>query len=877
MKQILLSTLLSFVAYNYCSSQGERSIENSDSVLTENISQKGNLQSPGAASIYTSDDFNRGVIFTPMQLIQGKVPGMAISGKNGNDPNPILQIQLRGTSTLMLNTEPLYVIDGIPVESPDLILPQNIESIQVLKNLSETAPFGIRGANGVVLIKSKKDHSKVLSVNYSTYGYITTFSKKSDYLTASEWRQLKNDWSTTQYNKISNHNGLMKDYNNSTDWRKEISQNKLSQVHNVGITGGYKKTSYAASLNYSNHNGIIKKSQNNIMGGQLYISQLALKDKLQVGISFTGSSRKYKQINENPYLNSTGGSTYPFGINLLSYANAYNPTVSVYKSDGTYGLDSLLYINPVEKLANTTDKRSMNNQLAYLQASYEIIKGLKISTSYTEYMYSFENSFSKIYTANINDYTQGSNESNKRNEKLYGANLNYIKQVGNHHLNLLLGYTNQTIDRSYNYKDSTISSNSLVFRNSEELSKKYDIIGISGSAKYNFKNKYFFMVTLLQEESPLFSNKINKSFFPSFSAAWSISKEKFMDDLKWLNEFTVHIGYGLGRRSLSGEIFNDYGVIRKSSISGEDVTRDVIPNPELHGENMKELNFGSDLAFFSDRVCFSLEHYKRETKDVVIYEPIPVGYGYSGILTNTPKIQNKGWEFNLTAQPVINPVNWVINFNFSFNKNEVLSAKEYYYTIGEGQPVGKIIGGRFAGYSADDDVMMYDDNGNATSNWNTGFFSSIGSGAPKMFFGFGNTFKYNSFELSVFARGALGFEIKNSDKLDYLNQMNYKKESITVDQRDLINYDDLLKTDYVIEKGDYLKIDNITLGYSLPLKKRYLQSAKIYIACNSVATFTKFTGGDPEMAGITGTTPGNYYSASYPNTRIYILGLKVIL
>lgn len=281
------------------------------------------------------NDFNKGAIFSPLQLIQGKVPGFTINCLNVNDPNPDIQTQLRGASSVYLPNKPLYIVNGIALDNADFIPVENIESIEVLKNISETALYGIRGVDGVIIISTKKSLPQKFNISYNTYGYIEKLGK-SDYMTASEWRQLKATWANSIYSEVNNYGNYATDYNANTDWLKEISQYKLSQSHFLDFSGTFNKTSYMANVAYNSYNGIVRKTANNMLSGQLYISQLAFKDKLQMSLFLTGTERDYSAINKNVFINnnlSTLASNY---TNIIHFANQYNPTVPINKTDTSY-------------------------------------------------------------------------------------------------------------------------------------------------------------------------------------------------------------------------------------------------------------------------------------------------------------------------------------------------------------------------------------------------------------------------------------------------------------------------------------------------------------------------------------------------------------
>lgn len=865
MKLFLIFSLILVININYSFSQ-----EIIDSLKTDSIEKvcpnKANFNNlSGHSSKISYNDFNKGAISSPMQLIQGKVPGFTVNCLNTNDPNPDLQIQSRGISTLFLSTEPLYIIDGIPLESPDIIPAENIESIEVLKSLYETAAYGIRGANSVVIIKTKNSYSKPFTVSYNTYLYGEAFAHKSSYMSANEWRTLKQNWASSAYGELNYRSSMMTDYNATTDWRKEISQNTLSQAHNLGFFGSYNKTSYTAILNYNNYNGIIQKTDNTIYSGQFSVSQLAFKDKLQVELSLISTYRKYGEINDNPYLGSKDATSGLEISNILSYANHYNPTVQVFKPDGTYGMDGTYNTNPIYQLNNTADNRELKNTLVHLQASYEIIKGLKFSASWSEYNVTAKNILSNYNSPLIgNQILSNTKETNDQKEQLYSVKLNYTKSIASHNFDISLNYSFQKNIINYNYRDS-VTINSLASSWSSRTGDgEYDIENLLGSVKYNYKYKYYLSLSMLKETSPFYNSNKPAQYLPSLSCAWSLGNEDFLNNITWLNELKIRAGYGVGQRMIKFDNTSSF-------------ESNTLPNPNLHGEKMQERNVGVDVGLLSNRLCFSFDYYNRKTKDGVEIINIRPSSSYYQVLINNTEILNKGWEFYIKGQPLISRLKWVFDFNISLNKNNAISEAISNYGIKlKDQPIGNLYGYQFAGFSSTNQMLVYDKNGNiSTTLSNNG--KILGNGAPKSFFGFTNTFEYKNFDLSIFVRGALGFDIANFVKTDSYGYMNHKKTLFTTDQRNIINVSSLQKTDFIIEKGDYVKISSISLGYSIPIEKKFIKSAKVYIACNNVALFTKATDVDPEMAGITGQNPGNYYYERYPETRIFLLGLKISL
>jgi len=846
MKFIMIFSVILGMSINLIYAQNLSDSTKVDSSTIEILSNPVDFNSWDTGFKVNFNDFNKGAIFSPLQLIQGKVPGFTINCLNVNDPNPDIQTQLRGASSAYLPNKPLYIVNGIALDNIDFIPVENIESIEVLKNISETALYGIRGVDGVIIISTKKSLPQKFNISYNTYGYIEKLGK-SDYMTANGWRQLKATWANSNYSEVNNYGNHAPDYNANTDWLKEISQNKLSQSHFLDFSGTFNKTSYMANVAYNSYNGIVQKTGNKMLSGQLYISQLALKDKLQVSLFVIGTDREYSAINKSKYLNFLNS-------NIIHRANEYNPTVPVNMVDST-DYYNLTY-NPLQQLNNVTDSRSLNNTLDNIVLSYKLTENLKILTSYSTHKTVEKNSYSQINSGEV------AYEFHELKEKIITINLNYNKSINYHHINILLNYSNQRNDIESSNKDS------IILRQGSSgyySSKDYKIINTSASLKYDYKSRYFLSAGMSMEKSPLYKYQNSTEDFLSFTAGWSVANEQFLRNISWLNELKLYAGYGVSKRQGSFD----------------DNEPNTMANPDIHGEKLHESNFGVDVSLLSNRLSFSVNYYNLITDEGIELASIRPSAGSTSVLINDVDIKNNGWEFNIKSQPVINPVNWTFDFNISLNKNNILSG----YNI-KNQAFGNFYGYKFAGFSTNGDVLVYDKNGNAIPYYNASYSTDsklIGNGIPNFIFGLTNNFQYKNFDLSISIRGALGFNIENKEYYSYVENSNsilldrnFKNYIQTVDQRALLWQNDfsLENTDYIIEKGDYVKIDNITLGYTIPSLNKVIKNLKLYIGCNNIALFTKFRGGDPEMAGISGANQGIYYKENYPFTRIFVLGLK---
>lgn len=861
--KLILFALLS-AGIHLANAQNNAWIENTDSL--KNTS--GNM---GGYKI-TSEGFNKGAVFSPLQLIQGKIPGFTVNCLNSNDPNPDIQTQLRGASSAYLPGKPLYIVNGVELDNIDFVPVESITSIEVLKSISETALYGIRGVDGVVIINTRKNLPEKFTVTYTSYIY-TEKPGKSNYMNSHAWRELKKEWANSTYNEVKAFAQLMPDYNANTDWIKEMAQNKLSQSHFLDFSGRYKKTSYSGAVSFINHNGIIQKINNEMWSGQILVSQLALRDKLQINLFLTGNERKYSAINKNIFINNRPYSNNSFASShttIFNFANTYNPTVPENE------LDIFTSYNPVQLLNMLTDLRRQNNMLANIAVSYNIIRNLKVSASYSAHNRVDKNTYSQQYTpsSTLNKY----GDYNDLTEQIFKIRTDYNISVNDHHLNVQLQYTNQKnhLETQTGDIDAKINESGIYQPNPD-----YQIIGqtarynhdikISNTyllVKYDYKNKYSLSAGMAIEKSPLYRHENSTENYLSLRGNWKLSNEAFLKDKAWLSDLRVFAGHANSKRQ---GIFSGYET-------------GMLINPDIRGEKLQEENIGLEGRLFSNRLGFSVEYYDRKTTDGVSQELIRPSGMYTYTLTNNAKIRNNGWELNIKGNPIISPVKWIFDCSVSFNQNTLLSAEP---EAGYGtQYSGRFYGKKFAGYSSEGNVLVFDSNGNKTLFNSSSTWELIGNSLPKTFLGLTNTIQYKNFDFSVSIRGAFNFDIKNAEYYASYDggyyplmwKYNFKEYIQTVDQRALLfkNAEQLQYTDYVIEKGDYLKIDNISLSYNIPVK-RILKQLEVYLACNNLATFTKFRGGNPESVGINALNNGVYFCDNYISTRIFLFGLKCSL
>ena len=865
-----------------------------------------------AVTSVKEEDFNKGPIAnSPLQLVQGKIPGLAISRSDGGDPNAGVQIQLRGVSTIRGNASPLIVIDGVPGGNLNTVAPEDIESIDVLRDGSASAIYGTRGSNGVILITTKKGKVGAPSIEYSAYAYYEKYAKKAEVLNASEWRQLKTDFANSSNSILSNKAESIIDYGGDTDWFDEISQNKLSQVHNLSISGANQKTNYYAAINYRDIQGLVKRSFNNIMNYRLSLSHAVFDERLVFDFNIS---------------NSFGKSRPNFG----SYLGAMlrNPTLPVYNADGTYHEEYLFGIggNPVASIYQQENDQQRTENLVITRMTLNLTDALKASVHVALQRY---NDIVGTYTdresyGSIMGGIPGAagRSTQQSTDRTFETTIAYDKLIADSHkLNIVGGYSYQdfsveafgannrdfiTDDNTYNNLNAGLSLSDGIYKNNDVWSSKSSskLIAFFGRAIYSFNDKYMFTAGVRREGSSKFGKDNKWGFFPALTGGWRISEENFLRNNPVINDLKLRIGYGitgnqgireyvsLERLSPGGTMFYNGKWITGYSPSSN-------PNPNLRWEKKAETNLGIDLGMYNDRLVLNLDLYDRTTTDLLFEYTVPVPPNlYNTLWTNIGGIKNQGIELAINVVPLRkNNIEWNTNFNISFNRNKVVSlSNDLYqtkyqdqedlgapglsnvpgYRLEEGQPIGNMFGYGFAGFTEEGKWLFWDENNETKVSASEAKYEDkrvIGNGLPTSWFGFTNSFIYGNFDATILLRGAFGFDILNMERLFYENR-KMVPSNILKDGLSSPVIDDPQFSNYYVEKGDYIKLDNITLGYTLPFKSKYLSKARVYVATRNLLTFTGYKGQDPEL-GINGLSPGMDRTGSYPSTRTFSLGCSL--
>ena len=877
-------------------------------VIGYGTQRKGDVTS-SVASV-KADNFVKGAVKDVGQLIQGKVAGLAITNPNG-DPTGSTQIRLRGTNTIGgANTAPLVLIDGIPGEL-GTVAPEDVESVDVLKDGSAAAIYGTRGTNGVILITTKQ--AKGVDINQVEYnGYVSTslIAKKLDMLNADEFRTLYPD----------------QDHGADTDWIDEISRTPVSHVHNLSLMGGNSKTNYIANLNYASRQGIMKKSDFESFQGRIEVTHRMFDDKLKLKFGLFGKKNQMEST-------TNGGS---FRGWVYGQATRRNPTDPVRNEDGTWNenVSKFEYENPLALLYEA-EGNVKKTQLRYNgNIVYNPIKDLTLSAVFSYIRDNMNRGYGETlnHISALRDGLAGwsSVGAYTKMEKLMELTAQYSKEIGAHKFTVLGGYSYNETDfeelwiDNYGFQDDyfggwhNIGIGSALKDGKANIGSKKtptNLIGFFGRATYSFKNRYLLMGALRYEgASQLWGTDNAWGLFPSVSVGWRITEEAFMKNQKIFDDLKLRVGYGV-TGSQPKDPFLGVAMLKYGSyafVNGNWIQTIVPasnPNPDLKWEEKKETNIGLDFVSWGGRLSGSIDYYNRDV-DGLIYEygvPTPPNL-YNKTMANGGTMRNRGVEVLVTVIPVQNKdFEWSTTGTFSLNSNKLISLSgsifksDYdYFNTGTVEYSGQVadshrvqVGesiGNFYGFKVVDvdseGRWIYEDRNGELVNYKDFTHAPedkhvIGNGLPKWYAGWNNTLRYKNFDLNVTMRGAFGFQIINGGRMNYENVKNSRFENRLKSVNDLVFGKHTLSSEvepefnsYYVENGDYWKIDNITLGYSFGQVGKYIKSLRVYGSVLNALTITGYKGIDPEVS-TDGLTPGYDTRDRYPSVRSFTFGVNV--
>lgn len=862
-----------------------------------------------------ADQLNVGVFSDAASILQGKVAGLTIT--TTGDPNGSPSITLRGSSSLRTGQamQPYYVIDGIPGVDISIVAPDDIESIDVLRDATATAIYGSKAANGVIIINTKKGKHGAERTNVSYSGYVAfdNILNTLDMASADDLRAYAEATGAT----------LANDMGANTNWQDEVLRTAISTNHNLSINGGAGKTTYMASINYQDREGVITGSSMDRLNVRSLVTTKVLKDRLELS---AGVNAKYGKAIGVPMNNE--------GASVLDAMNYFSPMLPVRNEDGSWttGSGSKNY-NPLSLIYENTSETMYKNTQLLGKASLEIIEGLKWNVNY-----SFTNNQS-TYSAYDSHNTQleGISAYNGRatrntyfgHEHIFETFGNYDTTINDiHKLSVMAGYSweekmsNDGFGLTvHDFYDDVLKWNQLTYASTidgipaVQSGTKETIRNISfyGRASYSFNSKYMIQATVRRDGSSVFGKNNQWGTFPSVSVAWNITEENFMKNQNLFDNLKFRLGYGVSGNALG---FGAYTAIATYGASGffdyngkqwRTLAATKNANPDLKWETTGMFNVGLDYGLLNGRLSGTIEFYNKKTKDLIWNYPVSTNlYPFGDIAANVGEITNQGIEISINAVPVqTKNFTWNTTVTLSHNKNTVnrlsndkfevgvftqgdpmvagVSSEGYTQRIIEGEPLGTFFTYEFAGFNDAGKATYYvrDENtgertGETTEQPGYKDRTITGCAQPKLNFGWNNTFNYKNWNATVFFTGVFGNDIYNGTRANYMSpEMLAGGKNVLKEFLDNPTTSASLPSDRFIENGSYLRLSTLSLGYTFKNFNGWLQNLQLYVTCNNLFTITGYKGLDPEV-NMGGIDPGiDYRWSVYPHTRTTMVGVKI--
>ncbi|ANH83772.1 SusC/RagA family TonB-linked outer membrane protein [Niabella ginsenosidivorans] len=858
----------------------------------------------------------------PLMSLQGKVAGLTISNTATADPNSSPSIQLRGVSSRSAGLGPLYVINGVPGGNIDNINQNDIESIDVLKGGAASAIYGTRGSNGVVIITTKKGtgDSKMIYDGYVSFDYLTN---TPDVLSASDFRKYRVNATPAR--------GI--DYGGNTDWMKAVTRSPTyGQKHTLQLSGGTARNNYFASADYRNANGIDLRAYKKEYGGRLNLNHTSKSNVYTVTLNVaprymhTSNSDQgnfNNAITLNPTLpvnDSAGGYRY---INTGFFSNNPVENARLIKSEAEIkelDMNASLKVNILKNLYSTvtiSDIRSSYKNLNFRPSTLTTI----------------------VHAGQTTKTNYASQEQVDYDQQNIEWTFNYALNIRKNHFKALGGYSysyfnhQQFSANNYDFPFDVFLWNNLgsgtwnggdkgngqgAVASTQDDSR---LAAFYGRINYDFDNKYILTASLRHEGSSKFGADNKWGNFPALSAAWRISDEDFLKNkVSWLNDLKLRADYGVtGNQDfgnyLSLLLYGGYGYFPFDGITYQVYGPAQNINPNLGWEKAINFNAGIDFEILNSRISGSLNYYVRTNKDLLGYYNVPLPPNpQSQTFTNVGTMKNSGFEVQLSAAAVKHEAfSYNISFTTAYNDNKFVSFSNKIYQgapfqdmaglpapgspgtiqrLQEGHRIGDFYMLKSAGVDETGALLVYKKDGTVVpaNEANADDKQFVGNGLPKFTGSLGNLLRYKNWDLNIFLRGNFGYKLFNMQAF-YIGTPATQTDANTLrsayDSKS--KYSKLtnsstasLASDYFLESGSFVKVDNITLGYSRPVSSKYLQAIRIYAAVSNLHTFTRFTGGDPDLYPVNGLTPGvqgnpstGYSLNFYPATLQLLAGLQV--
>jgi len=878
------------------------------------------------------------------QALQGRVSGVQVT-QSSNAPGGGITIRIRGGNSISANNDPLYVIDGFPVTNPapasgarnsaffpnplSTINPNDIESIEVLKDASATAIYGSRGANGVVLVTTRRGKAGKANVDFEAYYGVQKITKMLDLVTAEQHTLLKNEqlrnlgFAERYGNPAGSYPKTPAEYGKGTDWQDEIYRTAPMQNYQLSFSGGDERLRYIVSNNYFNQDGIV--INNNFKRYSTRVNlDLSISDRINVSNNFTIAHSINNGVNE---IGSNG---------VVGAALSVSPASPVFDANGNYQLLNVgpgsgysNFPNPVAMAETSTNVLVTDRVMGNIASDFSIVKGLTARVSVGVDIYNTRRNIfytpETLIANTVNGY--GSNGTSRNINLLNENTLTYTRSINSYGFDIVAGVTFQSNKEERTYAEAqdfpnySLGANNLGLANkplpSSGSVQEWGLNSYLARINYRFQERYLLTLTGRVDGSSVFGANNKYGFFPSSAFAWRISEESFLRESRSISDMKIRVSYGLtgnngiglynslSQYSTSRTIFGDTEVIMSQASR--------IANPDLRWEKTAQFDAGIDLGVINNRFQVTADYYIKTTTDLLLGVQLPATTGFTSVTRNVGSMENRGFEFGVNSTNIDRELKWKTNGNISFNRNKVIKlhdADQFLVSstfgtgtsiVKAGESVGSFYGNVFDGiWQTAEEIsaagaiaragdlpgaLRYKDlNGDGIFNESTDR-QILGTGLPKFIYGLTNNFSFRGFDLSVFIQGVSGNSILNwtrrsletSDpsssvlKTVYEGAWRADKPSTTLPS--IRQWRPTNTDSFFIEDGSFLRLKNVSIGYQIPFKNTIIKKARVYISGQNLYTFTDYRGYDPEVnSDFNSNTSYGVDVYAYPAARTYTIG-----
>ena len=893
----------------------------------------------GSISSLSAADFNKGLQTSVDQMIKGRIPGVHIT-QSSAAPGGGVSVRIRGVNSLTASNDPLYVIDGFPIDNSTVtpggtsmqrnplntLNPEDIQSIEVLKDASATAIYGARGANGVILITTKNGSQGKLAVTYSAYAGVQQVAHKMDLLTTSQYISFLNDLRKQQGEVPEFSETDIQAIGKGTDWQDEIFRTATVQNHLLSFSGGSEHTKYYVSLSYMDQQGIVISS-----GIKRYASHLSLThsvNRFNFGIHLNTSQVKDNFVRNNPLDINAGASTVASALQM-------DPTIGVRDADGRYTQPQSVDLeNPVALANGQYDDAETNRTFGDIYAEYSILNSLKAKLTFGSDRRTGRRDFYNSRDTKAGEGAGGIAQVGtiEKSDYLVAFTLTYDKYLNAHnHINAVAGYTYQQFNQrglnanAYNFNSDDFLTNNIGAGDKDSYGigsgrSRNQLLSYLGRVNYSLRDKYLATASFRVDGSSRFGSNEKFGYFPSLALGWRLDQEAFIENLNLFSSLKLRASYGVtGNQSIGN--YNALVLLgpTETAIFGSSQYSGIAPsqlgNPHLKWESTAQYNLGLDFGFLAERISGSIDYYIKNTDNLLLNLPIPSTTGFTTSLQNVGGTHNKGLEIAVQSENLQGKLRWNTTVNFTTNRNKVtdLGGLPFILQGGArfvdqisilriGDPINAYWGYKVHGvFHTEDEVKnsaqplsrpgdIWFEDVDKDGKITTEDRNVIGSPYPDFTLGLSNHWSYGGFDLDVFIYGEWGKDLLNFNRLDAeypfsfrRNRLDYVLDHWTPEHPGsntpsfippAVAYGSKVNS-RVIEDASYLRLENIKLSYSFPaLQSHTIRSLSLYVSIQNLLTFTNYSGFNPDVNSFGDSNIVADYNA-YPLAKIYTIGFSV--